>query len=119
MAAPEFREEAAAAFQARKELGPEYEHAVLESFVDRTAETIDKRVDARLAQYGVGKPPQKSTTDNSHLALAICSLVFGIPLTAVSAGFAGLAGMILVWAGIVAINMAYAIRHKPPERGSH
>jgi cytochrome P450 len=115
MAVPEFREEAAAAFEARRELGSEYEHAVLESFVERAEQAIDRRVDARLARYGVGKPPEpKAKHDSSHLTLAICSLVFGIPLTAISAGIVGLPGLILVWTGIVLVNFAYAIRKQPP-----
>jgi hypothetical protein len=117
MTVPEFRDEAAAAFEARKELGPDYEHAVLESFVTRATESIDRRVDARLAQYGVGKPPQKRETDNTPLALAICSLIFAIPLTAISAAMIGYAGMVTVWVGIVAVNIAYAIRRRPGPDG--
>jgi hypothetical protein len=45
-------------------------------------------------------------------------MVLGIPLTAivVTAGShpAGLAGLLIVWAAIVAINVAYAIKLRPP-----
>ena len=55
------------------------------------------------------------------MALAIVSMVLGIPLTAIvlAAGShpAGLAGLLVVWAAIVAINLAYAARLRPPPGG--
>jgi hypothetical protein len=116
MSDPDFREEAAAAFEARKELGPDYERAVLESFVTRAASSIDQRVDARLAQYGVGKPPQRPAdgAPRHSLALAIVSLALGvigsIPLGIVT----GLPIVVVLWAGIVGVNFAYAVRQERP-----
>lgn len=109
----ELREEAAAALEARRELGPEYEHAVLESFVQRATEMIDRRVDARLAERGADKPLQKRETD-SHLPLAIWSLILG------SLGSAGLTAgadqgplsLLILWAGIAVVNVAYARRNR-------
>jgi hypothetical protein len=49
------RDEIAAAGAAHRELGPSYDDAVAEGLVERIGEEIDKRVDARLAQYG-GQP---------------------------------------------------------------
>ena len=46
LSAGEFR----VAAETHKELGPEYQDAVLDSFVDRVGREIDARVDARLAQ---------------------------------------------------------------------
>ena len=69
MVAPDLHDEATAAYEARKELGPEYERAVLESFVASATESIDQRVDARLAQQGIGGAPHKQQgqqPDNSH-----------------------------------------------------
>lgn len=115
MAAPEFREEAAAAYQARKELGPEYEDAVLESFVDRAAETIDKRVQAQLAEHGVGRTPQpRQGGEDGQLPLAFFSVFFGV------GGSIGLTAgadaepvvLFIMWAGIVLVNAAYAGRKK-------
>lgn len=80
MVAPDLHDEATAAYEARKELGPEYERAVLESFVASATESIDQRVDARLAQQGIGGTPQKQQgqqPDNSHLAVPVFSLLFG------------------------------------------
>ncbi len=38
--------------------------------------------------------------------MAICSLIFGIPLSAIAAGTSGLAGLIVAWVGIAAVNAA-------------
>jgi hypothetical protein len=120
MTAPDFRKEAAAAYEARKELGPDYEQAVLESFVDRAAETIDRRVNERvaaiLAERGATRAPQKQEPQpDNHLPLAIWSLFFGvggsIGLTA-GAGL-GAEGPFIVWLGIAAVNLAYARRRRP------
>lgn len=40
--------------------------------------------------------------------LAILSLALGIPLTAIAAGTGGLAGLLIVWVGIVLVNAVYA-----------
>src|SRR5262249_59637282 len=48
-------DEIAAAGAAHRELGPGYDDAVAEGLVERIGNEIDKRVDARLAQYG-GQP---------------------------------------------------------------
>ena len=49
------RDEIAAAGAAHRELGPGYDDAVAEGLVERIGIEIDKRVDARLAQFG-GQP---------------------------------------------------------------
>ncbi|MDH2387838.1 hypothetical protein QCN29_03340 [Streptomyces sp. HNM0663] len=72
MVAPDLHDEATAAYEARKELGPDYERAVLESFVANATESIGQRVDARLTQQGICKVPQKQQrqqTDDSYLAV--------------------------------------------------
>jgi len=40
--------------------------------------------------------------------LAIVSTALGIPLTAIAAGTAGVAGLIVAWIGIVLVNTVYA-----------
>jgi hypothetical protein len=49
-------EEIAASVAARTELGPKYDAAVAEGLVERIGEEIDKRVDARLRNLGLGQP---------------------------------------------------------------
>lgn len=59
MVAVDLHDEAAAAYEARNELGPQCEHAVLESFVASAAEAIDQRADAGWHSKGSTKAPQK------------------------------------------------------------
>lgn len=101
------RDEAAAALGAREQLGPEYEPAVAESFADRIEQIIDARVAEQVARASAAEPAKPDNTARDHaLALAIVSLVLAVPLTAIAAHTADLIGMILVWAGLVVINVA-------------
>ena len=124
LSAGEFR----AAAETSKELGPEYQDAVLESFVDRVGREIDARVDARLAQAAaqplaaqrMATPPAPRTPKQfSVMALALGSIALGIPLTAivVAAGAhpAGFAGLLVIWIAIAVINLGYAAKMRPPD----
>jgi len=62
------REDLQAALGARRELGPEYEDAVLDSFLERVDKSIEARVDARVAERGgdrgqVARRPSQRGTD--------------------------------------------------------
>jgi len=117
-------EEIRAAAEAHNELGSQYRDAVIESFLDKVGREIDARVDARLAQQQAAQPPAgyRRGSSGSPLALAIVSLIFGIPISAiaVAAGTrpAGLTGLLVVWLAITAINVAYNVSysrmHQPP-----
>ena len=119
MMTSDFRDEASAAYEARKELGPEYERAVLESFVAHAAESIDKQVDARLAQHGVGrgttpnKPKQRpdqgpeEQPDNSYLAVPVFSLLFGVAgsIWLTAGAHAEADAVFAMWLGITLVNI--------------
>ena len=114
MVAPDLHDEATAAYEARKELGPEYEHAVLESFVASATESIDQRVDARLAQQGIGGAPQKQQgqqPDNSHLAVPVFSLLLGVGGSIWLTAGAGAESdtVFAMWLGIVLVNLVSAL----------
>jgi hypothetical protein len=110
-------DEIRAAAETHHELPPEYQNAVIESFLDKIGREIDARVDARLASYSRGNTPEQHKQRNPAF-FAIASMVLGIPLSAiaVAAGAhpAGFWGLLVVWAGIVAINVVYAARLRPP-----
>jgi len=99
------RKDLRAAVAARQELGPEYEAAIIDSFLDK--------LDARDAQRRGGLPepaprprhPSRET-DPGGLALAIISIVAAIPITAIAADMLGLIGVVVCWAGLVGINFA-------------
>lgn len=58
-------------------------------------------------------PATHASTDRTGLALAIVSIALGIPLTAIGASTAGFAGLLVVWIGIVLVNLSYnKTRHK-------
>lgn len=107
-------DEIRAAAETHQDLGPEYQSAVIESFLDRVGREIDARVDARLAAARVPEAPAKQSRDYSPLPLAIVSMVFGIPLTAivVAAGNnpPGFPAVLVIWIAIAVINVAYSRR---------
>jgi hypothetical protein len=111
------RDDLTAAIGARHELGKDYEDAVVDSFVARLDERIAERVDEQVAERIGGKPKPKAPTpaqaadakDNSSFIVALVSLGAGIPITAISSENAGIAGLIVSWAGIAAVNIAQAL----------
>src|SRR5450759_3497409 len=114
------RDEIRAAAETHRELGPDYEAAVIDSFLDKVGKEIDARVDSRLAaprqayQARQARPPRAY----SPLALAIPSIAMGIPLTAIALAVgspsAGFAELLVIWIAITAINLAYAFHLRPP-----
>ena len=111
------RDDLTAAIGARRELGKEYEDAVVDSFVARLDERIAERVDEQVAERIGGKPRVKAPAapqatearDNSSFVVALVSLGAGIPITAISSENAGIAGLIVSWGGIAAVNIAQAL----------
>ncbi|GIH95557.1 hypothetical protein Psi01_61870 [Planobispora siamensis] len=119
----DIRQDMRATVDARRDLGPEYEAALVESFVDRLDATIAARVRAEVHAAGAspyapypGQPyPKEKKRGNASVAVALGSLGIGIPLTGIAASQAGLAGLLLAWGGIVAVNIAHALgnlRHR-------
>jgi hypothetical protein len=87
------------------------EPEVLDAFLARVEQRIDAHIDARVDERlrAGGLPSRESGRGETgpSLALAIVSLGTGIPLTAISGSAAGLVGVIAVWAGIGAVNVAF------------
>jgi len=111
-------DEIRAAAETHRELGPDYQSAVIESFLDKVGREIDARVDARLAAAQVPSTPARRSRDRgdySPLPLAIVSMVIGIPLSgiAVAAGTnpVGFPGLLVIWIAIAVINVVYARRN--------
>ncbi len=51
--------------------------------------------------------------DRTQFVLAIVSLGVGVPLTGIGAGVSGLPGLLIVWVGIVLVNLVYGWTHRP------
>jgi hypothetical protein len=93
------REDVQAAIEARRELGGEMEPHLIDSFVDRIEKRIDERATGRI-------PAQRGGREGSF-ALALASLIFAIPITAIAATHGGITAMVVVWLGIVLLNAVY------------
>jgi len=108
MASDSRHEEWSATLGARRELGPEYDQAFVESFAERVSAEIDSRVDMRLAERTMSWPVWQRRRGGTFLALS--SITLGIPLTAIAGDFAHTAGIAIAWGGIVLVNVANAWR---------
>lgn len=108
--APAVGAELRATLEARRELGPEYEGALVEGFLERLDQAVDARVDARLEERRTAAPPARSGMDGGRLALGIVTTALGVPLTAIVTNSAhGSAVLVVViWLAIVLVNLAAA-----------
>jgi len=125
---PELRKELDATLQTRRELGPEYESELVDSFlekVDRRLDSvIDRRVRHRMAEQqmvlarGARAPHggQPAEGPGAVFGLAAISLVLAIPLSAIAAVNTGLAGLLVCWAGIVGVNAVHSADRLPWSR---
>jgi hypothetical protein len=89
---PVSREEARAALEARRELGPTYEDELVDQFA--------RRVEARLKEdWALVRRAGEQNT-----AIVIVSLVVAIPLVAIAGGTSGVYGVALVCLALVLVN---------------
>lgn len=102
------RDQLEATVNARLELGSELEPQLIEGFLERTGKAIDARVDARLAERG----GSDRHVPNPAVGVVLGSLGIGIPLTGAAGGTVGIAGILVVWIGIVLVNFAYALSRR-------
>ncbi|MFD2691312.1 hypothetical protein ACFS5L_41725 [Streptomyces phyllanthi] len=117
----ELNKELAATLHARRELGDEYESALVESFLEKVEERLDSAVDRqvrrRLAEQRIvvarGDSPSPQSTDSwgERFGFGVVSLVLAIPLSGIGGGVAGLPGLLVSWVGIVGVNAAWALRN--------
>jgi Flp pilus assembly protein TadB len=108
-------EEVAGTLAARQALGEEAEDAIIREFLDRSGRGIDARVEARLAEWERQHPqPKRPTTDRSGLALAIVSILAGVPLTGIAVAFGdnSLVVALAIWTAIVLVNLVYNSSHR-------
>jgi hypothetical protein len=92
------RDEARAALAARRELGDDFDDALVEAFAGRIEERLHTR-----------RPAMKPNEERGmSLALAIVSVACGIPITAIAISGAGVPALVVAWAGIVLVNVLFA-----------
>ncbi|MFD1658182.1 hypothetical protein ACFSL4_08125 [Streptomyces caeni] len=118
----DLKKELDAALQARRELGEEYETALVESFLEKVDQRIDGAVDRRVRRglaeqqmvvaRGAGSP-RATDSWGERFGFGIVSLVLAVPLSAIGGGVAHLPGLLVAWAGIVGVNAVQAARTTP------
>jgi hypothetical protein len=118
----ELKKELNATLQARRELGEEYESALVDSFLEKVDQRIDgaveRRVRRQLAEQQMvvargGRSPKPTDTFGERFGFGIVSLVLAIPLSAIGASQADLPGLLVAWFGIVGVNVVQAARTTP------
>ncbi|MDX2605866.1 hypothetical protein PV379_38010 [Streptomyces caniscabiei] len=119
----ELKKELAATLNARRDLGEDYESALVDSFLEKVDQRIDSVVDRRVRRQvaeqqmvvarGSRSPDRSSDTWGERYGFGVVSLVVAIPLSGIGAGEAGLSGLLVTWAGIVGVNVAWALRNSP------
>ncbi|MGW4033830.1 hypothetical protein ACWEFL_31810 [Streptomyces sp. NPDC004838] len=116
---PELKKELDATLHARRELGEEYESALVESFLEKVEQrldgTVDRRVRRQLAEQQMvvargARPPSHVTDPNfgERFGFAIISMILAVPLSAIGVVQAGISGLIVTWVGIVGVNVVHA-----------
>lgn len=118
----DLKKELDATLQARRELGEEYESALVDSFMEKVDQRIDGAVERRLrrqlaeqqmaAARGT-RSPKPTDSFGERFGFGIVSLVVAIPLSGIGGGVAGLSGLLVTWVGIVGVNVVQAARTHP------
>ncbi|SCD90257.1 hypothetical protein GA0115243_104710 [Streptomyces sp. ScaeMP-e83] len=121
----EIEKELAATLRARGELGPEYESALVDSFLEKVEKrldtTLDRRVRRHLAEQQVTaardprsiRPPSAPGAPpgfGERFGFGLVSLVLAVPLSAIGVVNAGIEGLVVAWLGIVGVNAVHAAR---------
>ncbi|MEU0131375.1 hypothetical protein [Streptomyces sp. NPDC006289] len=124
---PELRRELDATLKARAELGPEYDSALVDSFLEkverRLDDTLDRGVRRHLAEQRTvaarsgARPAAADGTFGERFGFGAVSLVLAVPLSAIGVANAGIGGLVVAWLGILGVNAVHASRTWPWSRG--
>ncbi|MEW2448921.1 hypothetical protein AB0896_15335 [Streptomyces parvulus] len=118
----DLKKELDATLQTRRELGEEYESALVDSFLEKVDQRIDgaveRRVRRQLAEQQMttareSRSPRPTDSFGERFGFGIVSLVLAVPLSAIGGGVADLPGLLVAWAGIVGVNVVQAARTNP------
>ncbi|MFH8975894.1 hypothetical protein [Streptomyces sp. NPDC017890] len=118
----DLKKELDATLQTRRELGEEYESALVDSFLEKVDQridgTIERRVRRQVAEQQMAaardsRSPKPTDSFGERFGFGIVSLVLAIPLSAIGGGVANLPGLLVAWAGIVGVNVVQVARTSP------
>ncbi|MFD3873447.1 hypothetical protein [Streptomyces sp. NPDC058623] len=117
----DLKKELGATLDARRELGPEYEAALVESFVEKVDTQVRRRLaeERLLAARGGSPDPAVTAVGNfgERFGFAVITLVLAVPLSAIAATQAHLSGLLVCWAGILGVNFIHASKRGLGGRG--
>ena len=104
---PEVKQEAAAAIGAYNDLGPDYQDAVIESFLARLDQMNAARQRPPMMPVPMQPPmlPAKQKGSGSQTAMVITCVALAIPLTAIAGGMFGFIGLPITWVGIIVVAL--------------
>ncbi|MEU5715522.1 hypothetical protein AB0G71_06975 [Streptomyces sp. NPDC020403] len=120
---PELRRELDATLQARGELGPEFESALVDSFLEKVEQRLDSRLDRQVRRHvaeqrtsavrAAARPEGAGGSFGERFGFVVVSLVLAVPLSAIGAAHAGTGGLVVAWLGVVGVNAVHAARAWP------
>jgi hypothetical protein len=101
------RRDVETALEARRELGPEYERHVIDSFVDRIEQRVDDRLrERRPAHHGPRPVPILLPLGSMGIGIGVT----GAALGPTNGGAGGIIVAVIAWVAIALVNIAYALR---------
>ncbi|MER6122708.1 hypothetical protein ABT173_08440 [Streptomyces sp. NPDC001795] len=118
----DLKKELNATLQARRELGEEYESALVDSFMEKVDQRIDGAIDRRVRRQMAeqqmvvargSRSPRATDSWGERFGFGVVSLVLAVPLSAIAGGIGGVPGLVAAWVGIVGVNVAQAARINP------
>lgn len=102
----EIERELRATLSAQREIGPNYEHQLVENFM--------QKVNRHTLAPSLNQPSEPSLPNVNialRLVLAVLSIIFLIPLAAITTANSGLAALFVVSLVVLGINFAFNWRH--------
>lgn len=97
----DIRRDLQASLEARRELGPGYDEHFLNALVEKLSASVRQQV----ASAPRPPAPARGLGPEQRVAIAICSMIFAIPLIAIAADAAQLAGVIAVVTMVALVNL--------------
>jgi hypothetical protein len=112
----ETRRDVEAALAARQELGADYDEHIAAGLAERVEDLAAYRLAELRRQDEIHGREQtdERLSRSRQFKLAVLSLVMGFPITGIAATEVepGLVGIAVSWAGILAVNVVYAISNR-------
>ncbi|HEU4812116.1 MAG TPA: hypothetical protein VFT00_08225 [Nocardioides sp.] len=107
------RSEIEAVLETRRELGPSYDAALVDSFAERIERAVEKRTAEVVSSRDLGRI-HTDGAGKRQLALGIVSTVAAVPISITLGVSDQPLALIVSWAGIVGVNVAHALQGRSP-----